>query len=235
MKNEKQHSNKNDSTVKNTSLTAAQKRDRAILVALPRNSKLKELLFDKKITFEELARDIPAIMVGASFDRKLTVNMFSITIGLQSHLREVKKITREQLKRYKTRKNYSANQRRYLENRIVFGWSKQKEELTIASEIINILKAFNSNQVIRVEFEAGGINLGTIIRSISDKKEDCTAICEKVLYKLQAEGEQELMSRFKGVVSKAENELKNINGLVNVILKGGRRPYLPARRLKSSK
>lgn len=226
MKNEKQHSNKNDSTVKKTWLTAAQKRDRAILVALPRNSKLKELLLDKKITFEELERDIPAIIVGASFDRKHAANMFSLAISMESYFREVKKISREQYRRYKIRKSYSANLRRYFEDRIIFGWSKKRETFAIATEIVNILKSINSDQVRRLEYLAGGLELGKIIRSIGDRKLEHEIICQKIMQKLEDEDNQEIMIRFKGIIWKSERSVENVNKLANTISKGYKRPYL---------
>jgi hypothetical protein len=121
-------------------LTKEEKRNRAIFLALPKYSKIKEMILANELTMKDIEIAIPAICLGAGFDRKQVANLFSLTIGFESHLREVRKICREQIKRLKTRLKFSANQRRYFENRMIYGLSKDKETIAIATELMNILK-----------------------------------------------------------------------------------------------
>mgnify|MGYP000379092006 CR=1 FL=1 len=127
-------------------LTKEEKRNRAIFLALPKYSKIKEMILSNELTMKDIEIAIPAICLGAGFDRKQVANLFSLTIGFESHLREVRKIFREQIKRARTRMGFSAIQRRYFENRIIFGFSEKRAKLSIAGEIVKILNHFNNDQ-----------------------------------------------------------------------------------------
>lgn len=207
-------------------LTKEEKRNRAIFLALPKYSKIKEMILSNELTMKDIEIAIPAICLGAGFDRKQVANLFSLTIGFESHLREVRKICREQIKRLKTRLKFSANQRRYFENRMIYGLSKDKETIAIATELMNILKNYSENQEVRLEYLAAGVDLAKTARSIQDNKKNYESICQKIMDSLQRDNQIDIMFRFKGIYDDAERKIKNVEDLANVIIQGYRRPYL---------
>ena len=207
-------------------LTKEEKRNRAIFLALPKYSKIKEMILSNELTMKDIEIAIPAICLGAGFDRKQVANLFSLTIGFESHLREVRKICREQIKRLKTRLKFSANQRRYFENRMIYGLSKDKETIAIATELMNILKNYSENQEVRLEYLTAGVDLAKTARSIQDNKKNYESICQKIMDSLQRDNQIDIMFRFKGIYDDAERKIKNVEDLANVIIQGYRRPYL---------
>ena len=207
-------------------LTKEEKRNRAIFLALPKYSKIKEMILANELTMKDIEIAIPAICLGAGFDRKQVANLFSLTIGFESHLREVRKICREQIKRLKTRLKFSANQRRYFENRMIYGLNKEREDIAIATELMNILKNYSENQVVKLEYLTAGVDLAKIARSVQDNKQNYKSICQKIMDGLQRDNQIEIMGRFKGIYDKAEINIKNVEDLAIVIARGYRRPYL---------
>ncbi len=209
-------------------LTKEEKRNRAIFSALPIYSKIKQMVLEGALTMEDIEIATPTILLGSGFDRKQVANLFSVTIGFESHLREVRKIAREQVKRLKTRLKFSAVQRRYFENRIIYGYSKEKEVLAEASELISVLKSFSEKQETRLEYLEAGVDLSKLARNITDDKKNYLKICQKISDKLQKDGQLDILRRLKKVVMDAQEAIEKVEDLAKVVSRGYRRPYLKA-------
>lgn len=207
-------------------LTKGEKRNRAIFSALPPYSRIKQMIIEGTLTMHDIEVATPAIVLGSGFDRKQVANLFSLTIGFESHLREVRKIAREQVKRLKTRLKFSANQRRYFENRIIYGLSKEKEVLAEASELISVLKSFSEKQDIRLEYLEAGVDLSKLARNITDDKKNYLKICQKILNKLQKDERIDILRRLRKVIWDAQEAIIKVEDLAKIVTRGYRRPYL---------
>ena len=132
------------------------------------------------------------------------------------------------LKELKTRLKFSAVQRRYFENRIIYGYSKEKEVLAEASELISVLKSFSEKQEIRLEYLEAGVDLSKLARNITDDKKNYLKICQKISDNLQKDGQLDILRRLKKVVMDAQEAIEKVEDLAKVVSRGYRRPYLKA-------
>jgi hypothetical protein len=171
---------------------------------------------------------MPALIIGASFNRKNVQNILSMALMQSTIKREIEKIGREQARRYISRLKCSANQRSYFENRIIFGWSQEKQIKAEATEIMNILKSYDENFKKREPFYSGGVNLKSLVRKIKDKKDKYLEICEEISLKLQNEGKKEILGNFKNSVFRAQSNIERMDDLAEVIIRGEKRAYIPA-------
>jgi hypothetical protein len=169
---------------------------------------------------------IPAIIIGAGFDRKQVANLFSLTLGLQSYIREVRKISREQIKRVRTRYGMSPIQRRYFENRIIYGYSSKRKIIAEASELARMLISCSENQNSRLEYLAAGIDQAKLARKIIENKEKYEEICQSVIIELQEKNELHVLDLFRNLYWEAQKGIKRVEDLIKQILKGIKRPYL---------
>ncbi|MCT7563186.1 hypothetical protein ACOTWR_06295 [Aliarcobacter butzleri] len=213
---------------KKSKLSISQKRDKAIYLALPKNNKIKELLKSKQLTYGDIKSAMPALIIGASFDRKHVQNILSMALMLSTIKREIDKIGREQARRYISRLRCSGNQRSYFENRMIFGWSQEKQDKAEGTEVMNIFKEYDANFNKREPYYSAGVNLKGLIRKIKDNKSMYLNICEEVSAKLQAEGKKEVLENFKKSVFRAQSNIERMDDLAEIIIRGDKRVYLPA-------
>ena len=207
-------------------LTKNEKRHLAIYSALPKYSKIKAMIKEGVLNSEDIEIATPAIVIGAGFDRKQAANLFSLTIGLESHIREVRKIFREQINRARTRMGFSAIQRRYFENRIIFGSNEKRKINAKAAEVANVLKYLNEDQNKRLEYLMAGVDLSKVARRIFDNKDKYEAICQEVATGLQERNQLLILDMFKNSVWNAEAGIDRAEELAKIITRGYRRPYL---------
>lgn len=212
---------------KNKKLTNKKKKEYAIYMSLPKESKIKRLLKDNTLTFRELEIAFPALMMGCAFDRKNIANMYTLGLMMQTTKRELDKMQREQERRYESRIKCSKNERSYFENRILFGWSEDKVKIAKATEIVNILIEYDKDNTKREYFESEGVDLKALIRSISDNKVGYIEIFNKKMNKLKKEGRFFASNKLKGIAHKADKNIERMNTLANTLINGEQRPYIP--------
>ena len=214
-------------------LTREEKKHLAIYKALPKDSKIKEMIKNGTLTNSDIDIVIPAIIIGAGFDRKQVANLFSLTLGLQSYIREVRKISREQIKRVRTRYGMSPIQRRYFENRIIYGYSSKRKTIAEASEVARMLISCSENQNSRLEYLAAGIDQVKLARKILDNKEKYEEICQSVTIELQEKEEFFILDLFRNLYWEAQKSIKRVEDLTRQITQGIKRPYLRSARRKT--
>lgn len=214
-------------------LTREEKKHLAIYKALPKDSKIKEMIKNGTLTNSDIDIVIPAIIIGAGFDRKQVANLFSLTLGLQSHIREVRKISREQIKRVRTRYGMSPIQRRYFENRIIYGYSSKRKTIAEASEVARMLISCSENQNSRLEYLAAGVDQVKLARKILDNKEKYEEICQSVTIELQEKEEFFILDLFRNLYWEAQKSIKRVEDLTRQITQGIKRPYLRSARRKT--
>lgn len=214
-------------------LTREEKKHLAIYKALPKDSKIKEMIKNGTLTNSDIDTVIPAILIGAGFDRKQVANLFSLTLGLQSYIREVRKISREQIKRVRTRYGMSPIQRRYFENRIIYGYSSKRKTIAEASEVARMLISCSENQNSRLEYLAAGIDQVKLARKILDNKEKYEEICQSVTIELQEKEEFFILDLFRNLYWEAQKSIKRVEDLTRQITQGIKRPYLRSARRKT--
>lgn len=214
-------------------LTREEKKHLAIYKALPKDSKIKEMIKNGTLTNSDIDTVIPAIIIGAGFDRKQVANLFSLTLGLQSHIREVRKISREQIKRARTRYGMSPIQRRYFENRIIYGYSSKRKTIAEASEVARMLISCSENQNSRLEYLAAGVDQAKLARKILDNKEKYEEICQSVTIELQEKEEFFILDLFRNLYWEAQKSIKRVEDLTRQITQGIKRPYLRSARRKT--
>ena len=215
------------------SLTREEKKHLAIYKALPKDSKIKEMIKNGTLTNSDIDTVIPAIIIGAGFDRKQVANLFSLTLGLQSYIREVRKISREQIKRVRTRYGMSPIQRRYFENRIIYGYSSKRKTIAEASEVARMLISCSENQNSRLEYLAAGVDQVKLARKILDNKEKYEEICQSVTIELQEKEEFFILDLFRNLYWDAQKSIKRVEDLTRQITQGIKRPYLRSARRKT--
>ena len=213
-------------------LTREEKKHLAIYKALPKDSKIKEMIKNGTLTNSDIDIVIPAIIIGAGFDRKQVATLFSLTLGLQSHIREVRKISREQIKRARTRYGMSPIQRRYFENRIIYGYSSKRKTIAEASEVARMLISCSENQNSRLEYLAAGVDQAKLARKIIENKEKYEEICQSVIIELQEKNELHVLDLFRNLYWEAQKGIKSVEDLIKQILKGIKRPYLASSKRK---
>ncbi|MEV9477506.1 hypothetical protein ACOTVS_11985 [Aliarcobacter butzleri] len=206
-------------------LSDAEKRDRILIRSLPKTNTLKKLILAGDFTRKEIDEMYKAFSIAIATDRKLISNSFSVAITLKTSKREIKQISRELIRRYMTRKKYTKVQRAYFESCLIHGWGEIKEKRAIAGEIVAMLRYFDSDDLKKQDYYQGGIQLNALITKIHRNKEQY----ENILFKVyqQVYENQVLTALLKGIVSKAQFNIKSVNVLVNIIKKGKQRPYLP--------
>ena len=214
-------------------LTREEKKHLAIYKALPKDSKIKEMIKNGTLTNSDIDTVIPAIIIGAGFDRKQVANLFSLTLGLQSYIREVRKISREQIKRVRTRYGMSPIQRRYFENRIIYGYSSKRKTIAEASEVARMLISCSENQNSRLEYLAAGVDQVKLARKILDNKEKYEEICQSVTIELQEKEEFFILDLFRNLYWEAQKSIKRVEDLTRQITQGIKRPYLRSARRKT--
>lgn len=218
----------NETEKKKWDMSLTEKKERAMYIALPKKSKVRELLINGDLSFKELESAMPALVIASSFDRKNIGNMFLTTIMCTSSLREVKKITREQLNRYKSRKKTTRTQRAYFEDRLLFGWNEYKEKRAKAKEVMDELEFIIKDNERNEEYKEAGVDLTSIVRKIKENKLEFLEICYSIEKKLEEAGETRLASIFTSLVEKGYKKINRVNDMIFTGKEGKRRPYIPA-------
>jgi hypothetical protein len=117
-------------------------------------------------------------------------------------------------------------QRRYFENRIIYGYSSKRKIIAEASELARMLISCSENQNSRLEYLAAGIDQAKLARKIIENKEKYEEICQSVIIELQEKNELHVLDLFRNLYWEAQKGIKRVEDLIKQILKGIKRPYL---------
>ena len=205
-------------------LTDGEKQMRVLMNNLPKKNKVYKLIKEKGLTDEEMKQLCISFSIVGSMDRKIIANSVLIAITLKTREREIKQITRELMRRHKTRAKYTPNQRAFFEDLLLFGWGTQKEKNYIRREIISII---NGNEEVEKKFNFytnSGIDLKSIVQKLRRKDADYEKIFNE--YLKNPKYSELARNKLEGIRNKAKNSITLVSKEIMRIRKGQQRPYV---------
>lgn len=206
------------------SISDEEKTIRMLMKLIPKKNKVFELIKNNKLSVKDIRDLTVAFSTVGAFHRKIIANSVLVAICLKTREREIKQISRELMRRHKTRKRYSANQRAYFENLLVFGWGEAKEKGYIRREIVSVIKEELLIKENILYFEENGLNISTLLTKLKRRNTDYEEVFNE--YRNNLKYPEQMRNKLINMKEKARERIRAVSDEINRIKRGYQRPYI---------
>lgn len=194
----------------------------SILKRFSNNNPIVEAILDSKLSDEKRKKIVVSFALANLYNKKFTEINFLISLIIFDRSRQLEQFIRETIRRYKTAKRYSGNDKYYFENCLISGWGENKKELAVATIIKGKLYRFRKSNKLEKMFTDAGIELNTLI-----KRDNLIEWRKIYTRKIMSVSDERIKKILKKLIVNSEFTISLIDNDLYSIRNNKRRLYIP--------